>query len=91
MVKKVLKLSASWCMPCHAYAKTFNAVKEEEKYKDVVFEEIDIEEQEDLAIKYSVRGVPTTVILGEDDKVLSKFSGNVPKTMLEKEIDTANG
>jgi thioredoxin 1 len=91
MVKKILKLSASWCMPCHVYSKTFNAVKEEEKYKDIVFEEVDIDENENLAIKYSIRGVPTTVILGEDDKVLSKFSGNVPKATLEKEIDNANG
>ena len=91
MVKKILKLSASWCMPCHVYARTFNAVKEDKKYKDIVFEEVDVDEHEDLAIKYSIRGVPTTVILGEEDKVLSKFSGNVPRAMLEKEIDKANG
>jgi len=87
MVKKVLKMSASWCMPCKVYAKTFESVKNEEKYKDITFEEIDIEENEDLAIKYGIRGVPTTVVLDENDKVLTKFSGNVSKAELEGNID----
>lgn len=87
MVKKVLKMSASWCMPCKVYSKTFNEVKSEEKYKDITFEEIDVEENEDLAMKYGVRAVPTTIILGEDDKVLSMFNGNVPKSFLENKIE----
>lgn len=91
MVKKVLKLSASWCMPCHAYAKIFNTVKEEDKYKNIIFEEIDIEENEDLASKYLVKSVPTTVILDENGNVLSKFSGIATKAILEEEINKANG
>lgn len=87
MVKKVLKMSASWCMPCKVYAKTFESVKNEEKYKDILFEEIDIEENEDLAIEYGIRGVPTTVVLDENNNVLTKFSGNVSKNVLEGNID----
>ena len=87
MVKKVLKMSASWCMPCKVYAKTFESVKNEEKYKDITFEEIDIEENEDLAIKYGIRGVPTTVVLDENNNVLSKFSGNVSRNVLEENLD----
>lgn len=87
MVKKVLKMSASWCMPCKVYAKTFESVKNEEKYKDILFEEIDVDENEDLAIKYGIRGVPTTVILDENNKVLTKFSGNVSRNVLEENLD----
>ena len=87
MVKKVIKMSASWCMPCKVYAKTFEAVKNEDKYKDIEFEEFDVDENEDLAIKYDIRGVPTTVVLDENDKVLTKFSGNVSKNVLEGNID----
>ena len=64
-IKKVLKMSASWCMPCKVYSITFNDVKNEEKYKDVVFEEIDVEENEEFADKYNIRAVPTTVVLDE--------------------------
>ena len=87
MVKKVIKMSASWCMPCKVYAKTFEAVKNEDKYKDIEFEELDVDENEDLVIEYGVRGVPTTVILDENNNVLTKFSGNVPKNVLEGNID----
>ena len=87
MVKKVIKMSASWCMPCKVYAKTFESVKNEDKYKDIEFEEFDVDENEDLVIEYGVRGVPTTVILDENNNVLTKFSGNVPKNVLEGNID----
>ncbi len=86
-IKKVLKMSASWCMPCKVYSRTFNDVKNEEKYKDVVFEEIDVEENEELADKYNIRAVPTTVVLDENDNVLSAFNGNVSKIDLEDKLD----
>ena len=47
MVNKVLKMSASWCMPCKVYAKTFESVKNEEKYKGIIFEELDVDDNED--------------------------------------------
>ena len=87
MIKKVLKLSASWCFPCKIYSRTFNDVKGEEKYKDITFEELDIEENEDLAEKYMVRSVPMTVVLDENDRVLSKFNGNISKAELEYKLD----
>lgn len=86
-IKKVLKMSASWCMPCKVYSITFNDVKNEEKYKDVVFEEIDVEENEELADKYNIRAIPTTIVLDENDNVLSSFNGNVSKKVLEDKLD----
>ena len=80
-------MSASWCFPCKVYARTFEEVINEEKYKDIAFEEIDIEENEDIAEKYFIRGVPTTVILDENDNVISKFNGNISKSELESKID----
>ena len=87
MVSKVLKVSASWCMPCRVYAKTFESVKNEEKYNGIIFEEVDVDENEDLVIEYDIKGVPTTVILDENGKVLSKFNGNISKVKLEEKID----
>jgi thioredoxin 1 len=89
MVKKVLKMSASWCMPCRVYAKTFESIKNEEKYKDIIFEELDIEDHEDLAMDYGVRAVPTTVLLDENGAFITKFSGNISKVELEEKLDEA--
>ena len=88
MIKKVIKMSASWCAPCKVYAKAFHEVEKEEKYKGIEFEDVDVEENEDLALKYKVRAVPTTIILGENDVVLASFSGNVSKKDLEKKLDS---
>lgn len=87
MVNKVLKMSASWCMPCKVYARTFDSVKNEEKYKDIIFEEVDVDDNEDLAMEYGIRGVPTTVVLDENGKVISKFNGNISKAELEESLD----
>ena len=46
-VKKIIKLSTTWCGPCRAFGNTFHRVSEMEKYKDIEFKEIDIEKDED--------------------------------------------
>lgn len=84
MIKKVIKLSASWCFPCKMYAKTFEEVSQNEEFKDITFEEIDIEENEDAAEKYLVRSVPTTVVLDENGRVIHKAGGNLTKNNLEE-------
>lgn len=86
MIKKVIKLSASWCFPCKMYAKTFEEVSQNEEFKDITFEEIDIEENEDVAEKYLVRSVPTTIFLDENENVLLKVPGNLSKNMLEETL-----
>lgn len=93
MVKKILKLGASWCQPCKVFSSTFNRVKEMEEYKDIEFKEFEIDEDEDgemLAEKYQVRSVPTTVLLNGDDEVVYKIMGNVPQNDFITIINEAN-
>ena len=54
---KVLKFSASWCGPCRAYKPTFEKVSKMDEFGDIEFEELDVDENEDLAVKYGIRGV----------------------------------
>ena len=89
-VKKIIKMSATWCGPCRTYASIFHRVKEMEEYKDIEFKEIDIEKDEDgevLAEKYQIRSVPTTILLDENDELIYKLIGAVPEREL---IDIIN-
>ena len=87
MVKEIYKMSAKWCAPCHVYAKTFNEVKNDAKYKGIEFKEFDIEEREDLTEKYKIRNIPTTIFLDENNNVMQTISGNIPKKVLEEKIN----
>jgi len=77
MNKKVLKFAASWCQPCKMLSKTFEGMDIE-----TPIEEIDIDENEELAIKYQIRSVPTLVMLDGDNEV-KRISGMQTSTQLE--------
>lgn len=60
-MRKVLRFTASWCQPCKMLARTLEDIS-----TDYPIEVIDIDESEELAIQYGVRGVPTLVMLQND-------------------------
>ena len=66
---KVLKFSASWCGPCKMLSKTIEGIKDEVPY---LVEEIDIDNNTEMAQKYGIRGVPTMIIVDGDKEVKRK-------------------
>lgn len=78
MSKKVLKFSASWCQPCKMLSKTIEGMTIE-----TPIEEVDIDDNQELAVEYKVRGVPTLVML-DDDKEVKRISGALSSTQLEE-------
>ena len=67
---KVLRFTASWCNPCKALASTLNEVK-----TDIPFEVVDIDVNPELAQSFGVRGVPTLVMVDENEKEISRSVG----------------
>lgn len=57
----VISFSAEWCAPCRFFAKVCETVAEQNP--DVVFAEVDIEAEPDLAKEFAVRSVPAIMIL----------------------------
>jgi len=66
---KVLKFAASWCGPCKMLSMTIAGIKDEIPYP---VEEIDIDENSEMAQKFGIRGVPTMVIVDGDKEVKRK-------------------
>lgn len=69
---KVLKFSASWCGPCKMLGKTIESVKDQ---TDMLIEEVDIDQQTELAKQYQIRGVPTLVLLDNTGNEVKRKSG----------------
>ena len=72
---KVLKFSASWCGPCRAYKPTFDKVSKMDEFADIQFEDLDVDENEELAAKYGVRGVPATIFVNNKDEMVDRLAG----------------
>ncbi len=88
---KVIKMSASWCVPCRAYKPTFEKVSKMDEFGDVEFEELDVDENEELAQKYGIRSVPTTLFLNNKGEVLDRLLGLQTETALVEKIRTVFG
>ncbi len=75
---KILKFSASWCAPCKMLA---GMIENAELDKKVEIQEIDIDENMDMARKFNVRGVPTLVVM-EGEAELRRLTGLPTKEQL---------
>ena len=64
--------SASWCSPCKQAKPIFQQLKE--AHSDTQFEIIDIDENRDMAQDFDVRGVPTFMLI-ENDEEVERFVG----------------
>lgn len=77
-MKTLLKFSADYCTPCKQLTKTFGEIILE----GITLEEIDIEGNLDLVKQWSIRSVPTLILLDEDGKEVKRHTGSLSATAL---------
>ena len=71
---------ASWCGPCRMLAPLFESVAE--KYGDSAeFVKVNVDEEEDLAVKYGISSIPNVLAIKEG-KVVGNSLGFVPAPTL---------
>ena len=73
-MKTMKYFSATWCGPC----KTFKPIMNEIAGEGYSVQVIDIDQQQDLAARYNVRSVPTTII-EQDGIEVDRIIGSVSK------------
>ncbi|MFT4312001.1 MAG: thioredoxin [Candidatus Woesearchaeota archaeon] len=72
----VVDFYADWCGPCKMMAPTLDKIDREQT--EMTIYKVNVEEQQDLAVKFGVRGIPTFVVF-KDGKQLESFSGFMPE------------
>jgi len=71
---------AEWCGPCRSFAPTYEAASE--KHDDIVFAKVDTEDQQELAMAFGIRSIPTLMVF-RDQIILYSQPGALPGNMLE--------
>ena len=75
---------ATWCGPCKKIGPDIEALAEE--YKDqAIIGKCDVEDNDDLAMRFGVRNVPTVIFL-KNGEVVDKQVGAAPKSTFEEKL-----
>ncbi len=79
---------AEWCAPCRMMSPIMNELANEVDEK-VKICKLNVDTQQKLAMKFSVRSIPTMIIL-KNGKEVSRFVGVKPKNYLLKQLSLIN-
>jgi len=80
---------ATWCGPCKIVAPVVEELAKEYEGK-VTFVKVNTDENQDLATRYNIRGIPTLMFFKEGN-VADQVVGAVPKAQLKSKIDSLLG
>jgi thioredoxin 1 len=75
---------AAWCAPCKMMVPVLNELVEDQSCTAKIAK-VNVEHEQGLAKKFSVRNIPTLIVL-KDGKEVKRFAGFKTKKFLKKEI-----
>ncbi len=81
----VIDFYATWCGPCKMLAPVLEEVAE--KYPDVTFVKVNVDEEEDLARKFRISVIPTLVFI-KNGEVLKTSTGYMDADALSALVDS---
>lgn len=80
----VVDLWATWCGPCKALAPTISELANDYDGK-IIVGKCDVEANDDIAIDYGVRNIPT-ILFFKGGELVDKFVGSASKAVLDEKF-----
>jgi thioredoxin 1 len=77
---------APWCGPCRMIAPIIEELAEEYKDKGVVIGKVNTDEEQELAMQFGIRSIPTVVFI-KNGEVVDGLIGAAPKNMYEEKLN----
>ena len=78
-MKKILYFSAEWCGPCKLLGPELDRLQVE----GIPIQKIDVDKRSDLSTKYTVRNIPTLILVDEFGNELKRLVGNQPANVIK--------
>jgi thioredoxin 1 len=83
----IIDFWAPWCGPCRSFAPTYEKVSED--HENIVFAKVNTEEEQELAMHFQVRSIPTLMIF-RDNIIIFSQPGALPESAF-RELMTKAG
>ena len=80
----VVDIWATWCGPCKAIAPIIAELAQEYEGK-IAVGKCDVEENDDIAMEFGVRNIPT-ILFFKGGKLVDKFVGAASKSVLDEKF-----
>ena len=81
----ILDFYADWCGPCKMYTPILEEFAKEND--NVTIGKVNVDSNQELALKYGIRSIPTTIVFKDGEKSGNSISGLVQKTKLKEIVD----
>ena len=79
----IVDFFATWCGPCQMLMPVLESIASKEGKIDII--EIDVDEAQNLAMKYEIEAVPTMIIF-KNGTMIDRLSGYYPEEELVEEL-----
>ena len=83
----LVKFGAPWCGPCRQLAPIIEAMADE--ITDSTIGDCNIDDEQELAVEFGIRSVPTTIIF-KDGEVVDTIMGMQSKAELTEKLTSFN-
>jgi thioredoxin 1 len=82
----IIDFWAVWCGPCKFFAPIFKKLHGE-YHRDFIFVKVNVDENNAIAMKYGITGIPTTLFI-KNDKVINQVVGAMNYEGMKKVLET---